>query len=114
MSAITREDRADRLHQVAALTRQGMNSTDISVILRISRRTVTRYRNRAGISQPQHQPLTPEQHAIAGRLAADGCNAREIARTVGCDASTIRRHYPHAVWTSDQVIEYARLMRDAA
>ncbi|QNL30175.1 helix-turn-helix DNA binding protein [Gordonia phage Mariokart] len=87
------------IERTVELTRAGYTAAQIAEELRITVRSVTRYRNRAGISQPtkRHPPETWER---AQRLLADGASYRETAMTVGVDPTHLRLKYPGFGWAS--------------
>lgn len=78
--------------------------------LGVSDRTIVRWRAQDGISRrlPARR-YTPEDREMARRLADERCPIAEIARTVGCDESTIRRWLPDYPGISP--VEAGRLAR---
>jgi DNA-binding CsgD family transcriptional regulator len=106
-----RELVAYRRERVAEWTRAGVLVGEIAVRLGITGRSVQRYRRRAGVELPAGRRLTPAQLAHAGRLLDDGCSMNETARTIGCTAHTIARHFPGRGWTRAQTIEHIAAVR---
>jgi DNA invertase Pin-like site-specific DNA recombinase len=94
---------AYRCDRVAQSSREGMTGEDIAARLGVTRRSVQRYRVRAGVSGPAPIPLTPQQIARAAQLLDDGCSICETARTIGCSEGTIARRFPGRGWTKEQV-----------
>lgn len=84
----------DRRETVAALTRQGYTADQIANILRVSGRTVQRYRVITGTSQPAPRPFTDEELALARNLLEEGAGYGEVSRTIGHDRSAVRRRLP--------------------
>jgi DNA invertase Pin-like site-specific DNA recombinase len=103
MGHIPRELWEWRCERVAEWTRAGVAAADIAARLKISKRSVMRYRHRAGVSQPPLPPLTAEQVARAQQLLDDGCSIAETARTIGCSETAIARRYPGRGWTREQI-----------
>jgi methylphosphotriester-DNA--protein-cysteine methyltransferase len=92
-----------RCERVAEWTRAGVVAEDIAARLKISKRSVLRYRRRAGVAQPPPVPLTAEQLARAEHLLDDGCSVAETARTIGCSDRSVVRHFPGRAWTREQI-----------
>ena len=107
------ERTTDRREQVTAMTRRGMNATQIGEALGITARTVLRHRVAAGIAQPASVRVTDKQWQTAERMLQDGCSLAEIARTIGADSKTIATHFPGRGWTKQQVGEWRAFMRKA-
>lgn len=103
-SNVSDPDIAERVRQ---LTSVGRSAADIAAALRISERTVVRYRRRVGIAKPVVEHMTVEQLARAEQLLDDGCSAAETARSVGVAPSTIRRRFPGRAWPLDVNIAHA-------
>lgn len=108
-----RRDPVDR-EQVHILTEQGFSAAQIAERLGCAPRAVTRARAALGIQGP-HGDLagaraTPERLEQARALIEDGCSQAEVARTLGMSKRTLRRHFPDAQWTSEQVREHQALM----
>lgn len=76
-------------------------------MLRVSSRTVVRYRRRAGVSRPIPEHITDEQLARAEQLLDDGASVAETARTVGVSPMGLHKHFPGRAWSHDEVIAYA-------
>lgn len=104
----------DHQAAVAELTQQGWTAAQIADRLGIAKRTVQRYRARAGIAQTRAPLATPAQIEQARALLADGCSIREAARTVGLSSHCIRRNIPEAQpWTFQQCGTNSRFIHAA-
>jgi DNA invertase Pin-like site-specific DNA recombinase len=97
--------------QVKALTLEGRTAEQIAVTLGCSVSAITKIRIRLGITNPKHQPLTPERRAKIEDMIADEASQAEICRTVGVSAETMRKHYPDAKWSREQQNEFERIRR---
>ena len=111
MTGISREARAEREARVKCLTEQGWPATEIAAVLKISTRTVVRYRRVTGCSQPVGRHLTDDEIATAGEMLDDGCSYTEVARTLGVSAWAIATKYPGRSWTPSQVSAHGCLHR---
>lgn len=109
----TREANAARRAQVVELTRAGHSAAEIAVILGITERRVTSHRSEAGIAQPPRDPLTADQLARAAELLDDGCSYNEVARTIGCGYSVIRRRFPGRGWPPGKAASLMQFERRA-
>ena len=92
----------ERTETVRRLTREGRSASEIAVILGVTKRTVMRHRQAAGISRPWRTPLTSDQIARMAALLADGVSREETARTLGVHPKTVRRYFPDARWSHQQ------------
>lgn len=89
---------AVKADKIAELSRSGYSVNQIAKSLGLTERSVSRYRAAAGLSRPAHKKLSDEQMRTAAMLYADECPLTEIARTVGCNVSTIQKKFagvPH-------------------
>lgn len=102
---------AERREKVAAMTKQGYSAADIAAILRITERTVQRYRVRTGCAQPKRPPLTPEELARVEQLLNDGCSIAEAARTIGRAQTNLQQRFRGRGWTRQQRAEYLAMVR---
>lgn len=91
---------------VAAMTRRGYTAVQIAAHLRISPRTVIRYRAATGTTRPPPTPLTDQQLRRARQLLEDGASYCETARTIGCAYQTLTRRFPGYGWTQAQTVAY--------
>jgi hypothetical protein len=100
----TAEGRAARRARVVALTREGRSATDIAFILGISVRSVTRNRALAGLTANYVRPPVPsEDQLLAAKwLLVDGASYPEVARTLGFNATTWRKHFPGYAWSRSE------------
>lgn len=103
-----------RVETIRVRTLAGESAASIAIGLGVSSRTVTRWRARLGIAKAAAPRLTGEQEARIQSLADDGCSVQEIARTVGCSYTAVRRRRPDAVWSREQCAEWMVLMRAKA
>lgn len=102
----------DRVDRVVALSRSGYTDQEIAARLGISDRTVLRDRKAAGLHlRATPRPLTPEEHARTVAMLDDGASYKEIARTIGRSANTIKRAFPGYSWTQAQMFEYRMALR---
>jgi len=53
------------------------------------------------MARPQFEP-TPETERICSLGVAFGLNQEQIAKLVGCDAKTLRKHFSHALETGKE------------
>lgn len=91
---------AARRERVVELTRQGHSASQIAAFLHVSKRSVQRIRTEMGVAQPQHGPaMTEDELRTAAELINDGCSYSEVARTLGRNPHTIRRHFPGQGWS---------------
>lgn len=88
------ERRADRLLEVARLTRSGVTACEISRRVGVSVRQVERDRASAGVALAPATPLTDDEHRQALALLRDGASYPEAARTIGRSPEALRVHYP--------------------
>lgn len=81
-------------------------------MLGMSERTVYRIRrDHLKLSDaPPFRPLTQDEKRQAEQLLDDGASFREVADTLGREASTIARHFPGRGWQPVQSGHYARFM----
>lgn len=63
--------------------------------------------NRKHKVKPLRAPIA--KLVTADRLLRDGASYAETARTVGVDPQTVANWFPGRGWTSQQVVEFARL-----
>lgn len=108
---ISPELRAEREARVKCLTEQGWPATEIAAVLKISTRTVVRYRRVTGCSQPVGRHLTDDEIATAGEMLDDGCPVQEVAKTLGVSAWAIAARYPGRAWTRSQISAFGCLHR---
>ncbi len=108
---ISPEVKAERLARVKNLTDQGLSAQEIAALLKISTRTVVRYRNATGCSQPVGRRMTADEIATAGELLDEGCPVQEVAKTLGVSAWAIAARYPGRAWTRAQISAFGCLHR---
>lgn len=92
--------------RVIELSRDNVRPKEIADILKISERTVHRYRRRAGFPTQPSEPWTAEDQRRADMLFDDGCSLNEVARTLGRTDTVIKRHCPGRKWTREQEKEW--------
>jgi DNA-binding CsgD family transcriptional regulator len=88
------ERRAERLAEVARLTRAGYTALQISERLGITKRQVARDRHDTGVARPAAIPMSHTEHRLARALLADGASYAETARTIGRSECVLAKHYP--------------------
>lgn len=110
---LTREGRDARRERVVQLTRSGYSAADIAFIVGISVRSVTRNRALAGLTADyvRRPEPTEDQLVAAKRLLVDGASYPEVARTLGFNATTWRKHHPGYEWTPSEVGTYGRAIQ---
>lgn len=102
----------DLRDRIAALTREGRTATEIGAMTGVCKRTVVRHRRAAGIpAPPSSPPMTPSELARAQALLDDGACYREVARTLGRSAQSVRRRFPGHAWTRAQSGAHGNLVR---
>lgn len=106
---ISPETIAKRRDRVKSLTDQGMTAPEIAALLKVSTRTVVRYRRATGCSQPVGRHLTDDEIATAGEMLDDGCPVQEVAETLGVSAWAITARYPGRAWTRSQISAFGGL-----
>lgn len=107
MTAVTAEWTRQMRAATIALTRAGESARAIAERLGVSERTVVRARRACGASLPRPTPYSDAEMEQARRLLEDGASYREVARTLGRDASYLTRLLPGYGWTRDDVAIYA-------
>lgn len=100
-----------RREMIARLTREGRSATEIAARLRISVRTVYRYRQITGASRNRCSPMSEDELAIARMLLEDGASYGEVGRTLGRRGFTISRRFPGRGWGVGAGGEYRRAMQ---
>ena len=110
---LSRETLAYRAERVVELTRGGRSAADIAWILGVSARTVSRYREKLGISHSEcRRERTSEDVLLRAKcLLVDGASYREVARTLGIHRSTVAKHLPGYGWTSEQTVQHGRAVQ---
>lgn len=113
MSMVIAEISAERQQRVVQLTRAGYCASAIAAQLGINKRSVQRYRQRAGVSRTElRRERTPDEIlARAAMLLEDGASYVEAARTVGVERKVLARHLPGYTWTPAQCTAQGHLMR---
>jgi DNA invertase Pin-like site-specific DNA recombinase len=104
----------ERWARVAELTRQGLSAAMIAEMLKVTKRTVVRDRDKAGVIRPQwggHPGMSPCELERARSMLEDGCSISEVARTLDRSYEAVRRRFPEYVWTQQQVSEHALSIR---
>lgn len=103
-----------RLNMFKNLDAAGFSAAQIAERLKVSTRTVTRWRNSTGRSHtppPTMRPESDREHAR--RLIDDGCSLTETAETVGVTPATIRRWFPDATgWSRRDVGLWRQMLYD--
>lgn len=104
------------IEQFLELEGKGWTAARIADELGVSARTVYRLRRRYGFARTdtgRHAPLSPERLAVASEMIADGCSHCEVARSLGMQTATLRRHFPGTGWSKQETNEYINSVRRA-
>lgn len=109
MGGIPSDIKADRRARVKSLTAQGLTASEIADQLKVSERTVVRYRRATGCSQPVPRHLTADVVARAGEMLDDGCPYEEVARTLRVSPRSVAAWYPGRAWAPSQVSAFGNL-----
>ncbi|MFC5802754.1 helix-turn-helix domain-containing protein [Streptomyces formicae] len=80
---------AERAAATLALHRQGLTGPQIAEQLRISRRTVQRIREAAGVAAKRDQALVASRKSAVLQLSTDGLTGRQIAARLGISDSRV-------------------------
>jgi DNA-binding CsgD family transcriptional regulator len=107
----TREAIEDRIHRVKVLTEQGNSIPDIARILRVTPRSVQRYRKQAGVAQPPSPRWSREQRELALSMLKDGCSCEEVGRTLGMSSGRLRKAFPDYRFNASQIADMGVLSR---
>lgn len=103
----------NNLDRFLELDKTGWSAAEIAHELRVSVRTVERWRSTHG--RRKHDtatPFPPEARQRAAALIADGCSIAEAARTVGASTATVARWFPDAPrWSKQQSAQWAVFVR---
>lgn len=111
MPGVPSDVRSERLARVKVLTAEGWAASDIAAELKVSRRTVVRYRRATGCARPAPRRLTTDEITVASELLDDGCSYEEVARTLGVSSSSIVARFPGRSWTPSQISAHGCLHR---
>jgi IS30 family transposase len=104
-------DRRHRRDRVVELTRKGFMVTEISALLGVAERTVTRDRVARGCAEPRWIAVTGRELLRAKEMLDDGASYSEVGRTLGRAPQSISRHLPGYQWTREQAVQAATLGR---
>lgn len=105
----------DKLHFLMR-HQEGLSAAQLADIFHISTRHVARLRRELGVAQPaphSARRMGPEWKAKAGALLDEGAPVQEVARTLGCNESTVNRHFPGRGWDKSTVGRHAKAIRNA-
>lgn len=95
-----------------ALIEAGVDSRMAGIRLGISDRTVLRYRKMLGMPiAPSAVPYPQEVRDKALEMLKEGMSGREVAKTLGLSETRIGRWFPEYMWTTQQSIEYANMVK---
>lgn len=98
--------------QFTSLQRAGYSAAAIARRVRVSSRTVQRWRGRIGVAAPAPVVRPLSDHERAAQLLAEGCPVAEAARTVGVADVTVAQWFPDAPrWSRAQASELGALGR---
>jgi DNA invertase Pin-like site-specific DNA recombinase len=101
----------ERFERFLRLHAEGWPAWKIAADLGVAVRTVQRWRGRAGLAKGPGTPFTVEEIEVARVLLEDGASYNEAARSIGRDATCLKRKLPGYGWSLEQSIEYAVMMR---
>jgi transposase-like protein len=96
-----------RIHREDFMEHAQLPIREAAKRLGVSLRTVQRYRTRYGLTQPPSAPADPCWHEKARKLVAEGASITAIAQACGVQWDTVKRHYPEAKWTPEQISEHS-------
>lgn len=83
------------LHDVKVLTLQGKTVPEIAEKLGMGKQTVHRYRVLNGMDRKKtNRRFTEDEATWAKTLLDEGCSYAEVARTLGCSRSSLRKRWP--------------------
>ncbi len=119
MDEVVRANRAggvwsQRAEQIREMTSAGRSLTDIAAALRVTPRTVTRYKQQLGIAEGPTRSTPPNVLAIAHRLLREGCSYGQAAAAVGVHRSTLQKHFPGMGMEKSQAGQQGGLARWAS
>lgn len=103
-------EESETLRQVRILTGERKSLSEISAILGISARQVSRYRTRLYGPRPV-EPYPAEMRQKVKNLLEDGASYNEVARTFHLADDTVRRWFPGYGWTQEQAAEFRAMIR---
>jgi DNA-binding NarL/FixJ family response regulator len=104
------------IEQFLELEGKGWTASRIADVLGVSTRTVYRLRRKHGFARTEpatHYPVTGERLAAASRMISEGVSHCEIARTLGMQTATLRRHFPGTGWSHEVTNDYINSVRRA-
>lgn len=104
------EENAERDDRIARLTRGGYTAPQIAAIVGVTERTVQRVRGRRGVAKPFcGNPLTADEIRRAADMLDDGASYGEVARTLGRNVATLRKHLRgRSIWRPGSGAEFRR------
>jgi DNA-binding NarL/FixJ family response regulator len=93
------EERRERLKRTEVFIKEGWTNRQIAQELRVTDRTINRYRDDLGLSAPAKR-MTPEEIALAEQMLDDGASYAEVARTLNRPTATIANRFTgRSKWT---------------
>lgn len=101
----------ERYVQFLQLHAAGWPAWKIATEVGVATRTVQRWRGRAGVAKAAGTRFTADEIEVARLLLEDGASYNEAARSIGRDATCLKRKLPGYGWSQEQSIEYAVMMR---
>lgn len=106
--------RQDEYEQFLVLERQGVSVASMADMLKVTSRTIARWKQRAGVSHPPVPRASLDARAQARALIDGGCSFRDAAATVGVTAQTVRRWFPDVpAWSKGDAGAYGQMLRRA-
>ena len=104
------EKRLERIEKVVSLTKMGFSAREISLMVGVTARQVSRDRKRAKIQKPASVPLSEEEIEVAREMLHDGCSYTEAGRTIGRNYKALQRAVPGYGWDRSRGGKYARML----
>ncbi len=81
-----------RVQRVRELAERGLSLRETAVAMGVNVRTVSKWRQRAGLSEKR--AVSSEALEVAQRLRAEGLSYRRVAVAAGVSVRTLQRHFP--------------------
>jgi len=85
---------AERKRVCREMRERGKRPCEIAAALGITERSVHRYLEKLGMTQPQVYPWSEEELRLARSLLEDECPYAEVARTLGVNVGIVQNRFP--------------------
>lgn len=95
---------------ILALVREGLPSRVIAHRLHVSKRTISRVRQAAGLGV-ERRTASEDDKLRAKKMLEEGASYAEVARTIGFGPQHVKRWFPGYEWTVEQRNEMADMQR---